>query len=281
MTAIADLSDLIDRSTGGSSGTPETVWFHKVARVAGSAPTAHIAGRPATLWRYDGQPGGGAAPTTAIIPDRTTTGALGQANPGGGRQKWMTQAFASGLVAGTLIVYDRLFQRGNFSGTTATAQTVQDDPASPALTRYTDGLGNLAFIEINTIIGTTTSAVTMSYRDQGDNLQSGTSVQIGNTGFREVDRVLFLPPAAGDTGVKSVVSVTHATTGTAGAYSVVIGHPLTYIGIGAAGSVGWRDFSTGLPGIPEIHTDACLAMLWIPTTTSAPELFGAISSVEA
>lgn len=280
MTAIADLSDLINRATGGNSGTPETVWFQKVARVAGAAATVPIAGRPASLWRYDGinWPGGSASPATVAAPDKTTTGALlGWTNPGGGREKHLVQAFATGLVAGTLVIYDRLLHIGSKSGTVTTAQTV-----AGSLTRNTGGVGNFAFIEIDTIIGTTGTTVTMSYTNQaGTSGRTSPAVVIGGTGFREVSRVIMLPLQAGDTGIQSVQSVTlAATTGTAGAFSVVIAKPLAYLGFGLAGSPGWRDFTTGLPGIPKIETDACITGLWMPNTTTAPEITGVLSTVE-
>lgn len=282
MTALANLSDLINRASGGNSGTPENLWFHKVARDGGAAATALIAGRPASLWRYDGQPGAGATPTTAAIPDNTTDGGLKQADPGGGREKWLIQGWASGLVAGTLILYDRLLHIGGLSGTTTTAQNVQTSTPSPALTRYTDGVGNIAWAEIYTIIGTTATTISMTYRDQSNTASTSPTVAFGGTGFREVSRVIFLPLASGDTAIEAVESVTvTASTGTAGNFGVTIGHPLAYIGIGASGQAGWRDYSTGMPGIPEIQTDACLAFLWIPNTTTAPEVFGCISSVEA
>lgn len=280
MTDIADISDLINRATGGASGTPENIFFSKSARIAGAAATAPIAGRLASLWTYDGQPGAGAAPGAVSIPDETTNGGLKQTDPGGGRQKWLTQFWATGLVGGTLILYDRILHIGGLSGTTATAQTV-----GGTLTRYTDGLGNLAWAEIYTIIGTTSSTITMSYTDENGTPGSANStspaVAFGNTGFREVTRCIQLPLAAGDKGIKSITSVTHATTGTAGNYGVTIGHPLAYLGIGGAGGAGWRDFVTGLPGIPEILPNACLAFLWAPATTTAPELLGGISTVEA
>lgn len=280
MTEIADISDLINRSTGGSSGTPENIFFHKVARVAGAAAAANIAGRTTSLWLYDGQPGAGVAPTTVAVPDNTTNGGLKQTDPGGGRQKWLTQFWSTGLVAGTLILYDRLLHIGNLNGTTATAQTV-----GGTLTRYTNGLGNFAFAEIYSQIGATTSSITMSYTDENGTAgvadSTSPSVLFGNTGFREANRVILMPLAAGDKGIKSITSVTHATTGTAGNYGVVIGHPLAFIGIGAAGAPGWRDFVTGLPGIPEILTDACLAFLWTPATTTVPEIMGGLSTVEA
>ena len=251
--------------------------------MAGAAATAPIAGRAASLWTYDGQPAAGATPTTAAICDNTTNGGLKQADPGGGRQKFLYSAWATGLVAGTLVLYDRILHIGGLSGTTTTAQNVQTSTPSPALTRHTDGLGNIAFIEIYTIIGTTATTVTMNYVDQDGNTGvTSPAVPIGGTGFREVTRAIFLPLASGDTGIQAVESVDLlATTGTAGNFGVTIGHPIAYVGIGTPGGAGWRDFSTGLPGIPEIETDACLAFLWLPNTTTAPEVFGALSMVES
>lgn len=282
MAAITDLSALVNRATGGNSGTPENIWFHKVARIAGAAATAPIAGRAASLWTYDGQPGAGVAPTTAAVPDNTMNGGLKQTDPGGGREKWLYSAWACGLVAGTLILYDRLLHIGGLSGTTATAQNVQTTTPSPTLTRYTNGLGNIAFVEIYTQIGASSTTITMNYNDQSGSDSTSPAVAIGNTGFREATRVIFLPLAAGDTGIQAVKTVTlAATTSTAGNFGVTIGHPLAYIGIGMPGGAGWRDFSTGLPGIPEIETDACLAFLWVPNTTTAPEVFGCLSTIEA
>lgn len=282
MSAIFDLSDLIDRATGGSSGTPENIFFHKVARIAGAAATAPIAGRPCSLWTYDGVPGPGAAPSSSTWAnlDNTTAGGLKQTDPGGGRQKWLIQAWTTGLVGGTLILYDRLGHNGTLSGTTTTAQTFTGTP-----TRYTDGVGNIAWIEIYSTIGTTSTTVTMSYTDVGDSIPGGSTspaVVIGNTGFREATRCIMLPVASGDTGIKSIANIDLlASTTTAGAIGVVLAHPLAYIGIGAAGGAGWRDFTTGMPGIPEIMTAACLALLWVPTTVTAPEIMGGVSFVEA
>lgn len=281
MTAISDLSTLINRATGGNSGTPETIWWHKQPRVAGAAPTAPVIGRPVSLWRYDGQPGAGAAPTTAAIPDNTTNGGLKQTDPGGGRQKWLIGGYANGLVGGTVILYDRLLHIGNLSGTTATAQNVQTTTPSPALTRYTNGLGNFAFAEIYTTVGTTGTTIVMSYVSDSAATNTSPTVTFGGTGFREDTRAIFMPLIAGDKGIQAVKTITLAvSTGTAGNFGVVIGHPLAYLNIGTAGAPGWRDYVTGLPGIPEILTDACLAMLWIPQSTTTPEIMGCFSMLE-
>lgn len=283
MGAITDLSDIVNRLTSGNNGTPQNIWFHKQARIAGSAAPATIAGRPCSLWGYDGQPSGGAMTSTAPnIPTNATAGSLQQNNPNVARQLWLMQAAAAGLVAGTIILYDRLFWQSNLSGTTTTAQTVQGAGTTP-LTRYTDGIGNIAFIEIYSQIGTTTTSVTMSYTNEdGTSGRTSTAVTIGGTGFREQTRAIMLPLQSGDSGIQNVATTTIlASTGTAGLLGVTVAHPLATMTIGQPGVTGWRDFTTGLPGIPEIKASACLSLLWIPATTTAPEIFGSLSLIEA
>lgn len=280
MAAITDLSDLINRQTGGNNGNPENIWFHKVARVSGAAATVPIAGRAASLWTYDGVPAGGAVPTTAEIPTRTTQGAIPFTAPTGGRDKWLIQAAISSSNAGQWILYDRLFHIGGLSGIATSAQTVQGSPASPALTRNTGGDGNIAWYEIYGILGTTPRTLTVNYTDQGGN-SATTNINIGGTGFREVTRSQRIPLAAGDTGIRAIESVQlDATTGSAGNFGITIAKPLAFIPVGSAGSGGWRDYSTGLPGIPAFDPDACYSLLFIPATAAAPEMWGCLATVE-
>jgi hypothetical protein len=164
------------------------------------------------------------------------------------------------------------------SGTNVAAQTV-----GGTLSRYTDGLGNFAFVEIYTLIGTTATTFVLSYTNEnGVSGRTSVNALIGGTGFREQSRVMFVPLQSGDRGVQAVANFDLvATTGTVGSIGVTIGHPLATLQIGIAGSSGWRDFVTGLPGFPEIKSGACLALLWIPQTTTAADFIGGYSKVEA
>jgi hypothetical protein len=234
----------------------------------------------ASAWRYDGYPAGGVAPTTGAIPDLTTTGALTFTAPGGSREKFLISAGVVSNTGGVYMLYDRLFHIGGLSGTSTAVQTVQDSPASPALTRNTGGAGNIAWYEIYATIGSTTRTLTMNYVDQDGNNASST-INIGNTGFREVSRAQRIPLEAGDSGIRSVTSVQlDATTGTAGNFGITIAQPLAWIPIGTSGAGGWRDYTTGLPGIPSIHPDACLALAFIPVGTTAPDLMMAATFIE-
>ena len=283
MAAITDLSDLINRQTGGNSGTPENIFFHKVPRVAGAAATAPAAGRGTSLWQYEGMPTGGATPGATAVPDRTTTGAIPFTAPGGSRDKWLVNASIVPLVAGVFLLYDRLLHVGGLSGTSTADQSVQGTgPATPALTRNTGGAGTIAFYEIYSQIGATSTTLTMTYTNQAGTGSRTSTINIGATNLREPTRMQRIPLAAGDSGIREIDKVKlTATTGTAASFGITIGQPLAWIPVGAAGIAGWRDYTTGLPGIPSIHPDACLALYFVAGAATAPEVFGCLGTVEA
>ena len=281
MASITDLSDLINRQTGGNSGTPENIFFHKVPRVAGVTATNPISGRGCSLWEYDGMPAKGAVPTVGAIPTKSTQGAIPFTAPSGGRDKHLIGASITPLTAGVYFLYDRLFHIGGLSGTSTADQTIQGSPASPALTRNTAGAGNIAFYEIYTIIGTTATTLTMTYTNQAGTGSRTSTINIGGAGFREVTRMQRIPLAAGDSGIQAIEKVKlTATTGTLGNFGITIAQPLAWIPVGAAGTMGWRDYTTGLPGIPVINLDACLSLMFIPGAATAPELFGSLATIE-
>jgi hypothetical protein len=281
MAAIADLSELINLQSGGNNGNPENIFFHKVPRVLGVSATSPVSGRGCSLWQYDGMPAGGVVPTIGAIPDLTTQGAIPFTPATGGRDKHLIGASIAPNASGVYLLYDRLFHEGGLNATLTSAQTVQGSPASPALTRNTGGAGNIAFYEIYTIIGTTSTTLTMTYTNQAGTGSRTSTINIGATGFREVSRMQRIPLAAGDSGIQTIEQIQlTATTGTAGNFGITIAQPLAWIPVNAGGTMGWRDYTTGLPGIPVINPDACLSLMFIPASATAPELFGSLATIE-
>ena len=275
---ILDLSDVILLATGGGGGTPEQVNFTKKALVAGAAGGTLVAGRITSLFQYDGQPSGfgSTAPTTSTVVTRATSGTLRQAVPGSGKKKRLISIALVALNAGSVIVYDRLVHTGGLSGTTTTAQTT-NLPTS-ALTRYTTGVGVEPWLEIYTQIGATGTTVSCSYTDDGGTAgNTSPSATFGNTGFREAQRILPLPLAVGDRGVRAVASVTVlATTGTPGAFGVTLAYPLAVIPVAVAG-IGnvWSGLlQNGGPLDLGTDSDAGICLAWHPNTTTATEIFG-------
>ena len=252
--------------------------IYKDSRVGAAAAAATVAGQISSLWQYDGTPSDGAAPTTVAIPTNSTTGSIKQANPGGGRSKYLMHvAAASGLAAGTLVLYDRLLHIGNLSGTVTTAQTV-----GGSLTRNTVGTGNQIFAEVYTQVGSTGTTVTASYSNTVPTSgQTTAAVTFGGTGYREAQRMLYMPLASGDTGVSAVASATIvASTLTAGAWGITVVHPRAVLPISVLGAGTVRDYIAGIPDFPLIETNACLAWFWVANGTTAPQLHMTVQMAE-
>jgi hypothetical protein len=281
MGAITDLSTVINRATGGNSGAPENIFFWRDARIdTPAAAAATIAGRIQSLWQYIGYPSHGAVPGAVAELTNATQGSMKQTNPAGGRQKWLIGMGASSLAAGTLILYDRITHIGGLAGNSNAAQHVDGTPA-----RYNQNatcIGNQMWAEIYTQIGTTAYNLTARYTNQaGTTNADSQSTIIGGTGFREVQRIIPIPLAAGDTGVAAIDYVTISTsTGTAGNFGVSLVRPLLQIPISIVGASVFRNLLTEAPGPIEVATDACLALAWIANGTTAPQIFGSLHFID-
>lgn len=235
-------------------------------------------------WIGTGFPGAGAVPSgAATIPDRSTVGSLGQFNPSGELRAHFgrCEQGAAGTTTGiTLMLVDRLAHKGGLDGTSTGAQTV----STPALTRYTSGVGVIAAVEIYTAIGATGTTATMAY--DGDSGAGHTSqpVVVGGAGFNSATRILPLSLQAGDAGVKAVTSITlAASTTTVGNFGVTLFKPLMLLHVGA----GLEDFlATGDPisntglWMPKIETDACLQFMTMTAGSFSPVFAGTLNFFE-
>ncbi len=278
MASIGDLSELVDLLTGGGAGPPEQAWFSKLPTVSGgAAAAAPVAGRMTSLWQYDGSPSFGAAPGAARYPTNATQGALKQTDPGGGRQKWLIGfALAQGLGFGSWLLYDRIADISGLDATNVAAQAAALVP-----TRYTNGEGVRAFLEIYSQIGATATTAVLNYVNQDGNPAVSPAFAIGGTGLREAQRMIQIPLAAGDSGVRESVSVDLlASTTTAGDFGVTLGRPLLTMPTAAAGAGVLRDLLSGVPGPAEVLVDACLAFAYLSGNTTTLSALGALSMVE-
>lgn len=276
MGSIASLDDLVNKATKGNNGNPESIWFTRWDRIAGTAIT-FLQNRYYSLWTFDGQPSAGVAPGAVSVPDNTTPGGLRQTNPSGGRQKWMT-SLGSFLTngQGSLLIYDRLLHISGLSGTVTTAQTV-----GGSITRYSspEAWNNQAWYEVYSPVGATQTTITMNYTDQDGNSAVSPAVAFGGATYGVQGRAQPLALAAGDTGVSGVTNVTlAATTGTAGDFGITILRPLMELNIMSVGGGGLISY---YENIAEIKTNACLGMIWMPHTVARLSLGGFMGTLEA
>lgn len=255
MGAFTGIDDFINRMTGGNSGAPENLFFHKYLSTNGGSALAYASVISwFSGWRMDGIPNAGAVAGAVATCDKNTVGALQFTNSAGALTKRLVQGVG---VAGQIfdnsptMVLDRLLACGGLSGTVTTAQTV-----GGTLSRYTGGTGNQIWIEIQTAITGVPTTVTASYTNENGTAGRTTIARrIGASPYSEAHTAHQLPLQAGDKGVQSVQSVTlAASTTVAGNFAVVIYHPLTML----LGRMTPQGPFGGLGGLPEIVDDACI-----------------------
>jgi hypothetical protein len=296
MGNIQNLDALLTRSAGNNSGNPDNVFFMKISSVSGNistAPSGAIAGYPISCWRYDGYPCGNisALPASGEIPTSATIGALRFSGADNGFERYITQiaAMPNGINAiqgGTVILYDRLYHRGLISATSTAEQVF----TSISLTRNTTGKGNFAFFEIAPSatsdqvaqIGATQVTATVEYVNSQSQTCSSI-IALGGTNYREADRVIFLGTSGPFGGIKAINRVRlSATTGASvgGTFNAVIGKPLAIMTMKSTVACGWRDFITGMPGIPKIEDNACLAFIMFTTATGLHGFLGMATTIQ-
>jgi hypothetical protein len=221
----------------------------------------------------------GNTPSTAIAPDNTTTGAINiNTDVGQGTFDFrpsgaiINNAQISNYSLGLL---DILSIQGGLSAIVTTAQTTNLPTA--ALTRYTSGAGVLIGIHTYLAIGTTATTLTVSYTNQAGT-PGRTSKAIvfgGSSGNNVVNRIFIVPFADGDTGARSVESVTLAgTTGTAGNFGVMLFKPIAiyHSTTGLNAPYGDNNFNNLIGGgcqFEAVQPGACLSLFCLGTATSA------------
>lgn len=295
MAEFANLSEVLNRLSGGNSGTPEMVFINKTLerRSNGTQFVSAAAGKTFSAWMSDGgSPGAGAAPGAVAVPTSATLGAIPLTNASGGRDKRLIAAtFAYSTVTNygleymtDVFLYDRLLHQSNLSGTTTGAQNVQTG-SGVTLTRHTGGAGNEIWIEIyGTAIGATPQTVTCSYTNQaGTSGRTTLAMPIGaasaSTALKSIQEVARLSLQAGDTGVQSVETLTlSGSTGTAGVMGVTIANRVARIP--CHDGIGMVDFTYGDSGTPIIEASACLAMMWRPASSSIVPIQGVLATAE-
>ena len=256
--------------------------LNRAADFQTSSITGSSLGRPNAAWRFTLP--AAAIPTTSVAVDKTSDNAIGPIpDAGGGRLQILGGRFnTSGTGGATVTPVDLLNVSGGLSGIVTTEQTTNLPTA--ALTRHTTGEGVMAGLVIYSTPGTTATTVTIRYTNQaGTANQVSTATSFGGTGFREVGRIIPIPLAAGDTGVRSVEGVTvTATTGTAGNFGVCLFKPLMVFSLDSTtGTMPIDAVSSGgsIGSLAEFDDDACLSFL--VATPVSQSVNGALLLAEA
>ena len=162
--------------------------------------------------------------------------------------------------------------------------------ATMYLERYPDGKGVQMFVTPSTAHNTSTPDIDCTYTDTGDVTStvpstkpiSNASAPIGQieySGTAAGKYGPFLPLAAGDQGVKQLVTFGYASThGAGGVTNVVLCKPLLTLPITTASVVTERDLVNQLPSLPRVKDGACLAWIMLAggTTVASSQFYGHI-----
>lgn len=225
-----------------------------------------------SMWTLGGWPVAGSTPASGsgAVPTDATAGALPFTNPSGGELSYLARlavSQSSGLGGALLVLYDRLVHTSGLSGATTGAQTVN----TTAITRPSAAGDDVAaFVEIYSQIGGTSRALTVTYTNTTPTGSRTGTCNIGGTNNRDAGTMIPINLAAGDTGVKSVQSVSIATTtGAAGDFGITLLRRIATV------SLQWRRspvLDAWHLGLPRIYDDACLAFM-VATDGSAQLAF--------
>ena len=257
--AIATVSDI-----AAALSTAQRMRFIKNI----TAPKA--AGAFQSAWLGTGIPGAGAAPPaytagSGYTCDRTTVGALAQAN--GAVKNWLARLQAAMTQPGVLFIADRLWNCAGM-GFAATTYTVTTPGALPA--RITDdGVGCELWVEQNVAAGSVTGTLTANYKNVADDAKAGVIATLVSSPV--IVQMQPVPLQAGDTGIKSLVSVVNGGSWTSGTWGMTILKNHAQIEIPGIGYGVTQDWSKVLTGIP---ADACLFFYFLANGTTAPVALG-------
>lgn len=285
LQGISNLGALINRLSGGNSGSPDNAFAWKVdlntgATIDGATVTAdaQVVGRWSSLWRYDGWPSAGAVPTTSITkPDGTTTGAIRQRIPSASEAMYATGACAHMTQTGTLLVYDRLWSVGGLDATSTGTNTFStDNPTRRNSITYgargkNSAYGNTMFVEIYTQIGATARELTVSYLYDGTNSTTSPAIVLGGTNARERGRVIPIPVNPDyPHPVQPKTATLNLTTGTAGNYGITLARPLIAIPCSVINVPVLIDLIATDPGLVYLGGSPCLNFMWLANNTTNP-----------
>lgn len=236
-----------------------------------------VAGRPASLWSLAGAPGAGGFDTTlnGVILSSSAgqvAGQLSHTDPGSGNS-YLARLSAAATQPGKLLLLDRLWHNGGITITSTGAQTITS-PTLPARDNAasTNGDGVLLGLEVSAATGAGTPTITVGYTNQaGTASRAGSNID-ATLASSAIGAFYRIGLQAGDTGVRSIQSLTLSGTWTSGTINLVAYRLLAELDLAGAFIGNAIDALTS--GFPLIPNGAVPFLVFIPSTTTASNVTG-------
>lgn len=241
--------------------------------------TMKIAGIMHSLWYAVGNPGAGVVSTAGLAGESLTAATAGQLRlPAavGGKSIYLARFEAVQTNAvGSLSVCDRLWQNSGFVVTSTGAQTI-NSVTLPArdVNASTNGEGVFFGMEVATVLGAGTPTLTVTYTNSaGTTGRTGTIGPINTTS--SVGSFYPMVMQSGDTGVRSIQSITSSATMTSGAVSFLMYREIAALPMASANFGIDRD-AVAL-GLPQAIDATVPFLMVLATGTSSTVVDGAVT----
>jgi hypothetical protein len=246
-------------------------------QIAKAVTGTMVAGRPWSTWALAGSPGAGSFDTTLNGVTLSSTSAMvnGQiphVNPGSGNA-YLARLSATATQAGVLILADRIWHNGGYTITSTSAQN-STTPTWPSrdVAGSTNGDGIILGLEISAATGAGTPTVTVSYTNQaGTGSRTGTNT-IATVASSAAGSFYPISLQAGDTGVRSVQSLTLSATWTSGTMNLVAYRPIAHLELPGGLIPNALDALTG--GMPRLYDGSVPWLIFVPNTTTTSNIIG-------
>jgi hypothetical protein len=252
--------------------------FNKTAAAASSGAI------PQTLWTATGLPAAGAYGTQGRANGRVltdaTTGAFAYGNAAGGESMHLFSFGAATITTngtGSFILVDRISDillalndaGGTLTGVDATSRL--DSTTAP-------GSGALLWLEVQSVLGTATT-LSFGYTNQlgtGSRSTGNIVSTASQAASKSINSNLWQPLQAGDSGIRTLDSVTLVSGSGTGSYAAALVKHIATIPLLSAEVYTERDYVVEIPNLEKIFDDSCLALMWVPAASVTATFFGEI-----
>lgn len=239
--------------------------------------TMKAAGQWHSFFYAGGWPGSAPQPVSGMSGAALTsyTGQLPWTNPGGANLSYLARLQASGTLAGSLILCDRLWHNSGISVTTLTEQAVSS-PTFPArdINGLTSGTGVFVGMEV---FGATTNVgaiANMSYKYTNSAGTQHQSITIAPAYPATAAAGTFIPfpLVAGDVGVQTIESITLGTSLVTGSVHLVAYRILSKLDLLIA-NIG-QSVDPISSGFVRLYDNTVPFLMFIPTAVTATVFSG-------
>jgi hypothetical protein len=235
-----------------------------------------VAGRACSLWSGAGQPGVGSTTlgqsAAGLVPTDLDVGFPAFTNPPGGSNSYIGRVAGISAASGLIMLMDVLWVWGSGgAGWNVTTTTAQSTTAPAALTRPdANGAATEAWLEVLATMGAGAATPSINYTDMGGTAGNVTSGMTTSYAAAAITGSCFaFNLAAGDSGIRTIQSLTTSVSMTSGTARVMITRRVAEFPCIANQGFLYDAYDLGMP---QVYNDAALLPIFVPNSTASGPL---------